>query len=361
MGHVSAGAVRVVAAMSGGVDSSVAAALLKEQGYDVTGVTMRMTAAHGASPGGASRCADPAADAGRVARALGIPHHVVDVSDVFEERVISYFCREYSLGRTPNPCLVCNRYIKFGELVGIAREMGAAYVATGHYARTRFDSSLGRHLLLRGVDLRKDQSYVLYALQQDQLSTALFPLGGMRKPEVRRKAAQLGLPVADKPESQEICFIAQGDYRGFLQERCPSVAREGPIVDTSGRVLGRHRGLAFYTVGQRKGLGLAGGTPLYVLDLDYAGNTLVVGSAPETLRSSCIVSEPNFIPFPALTGEMEVACKIRYRAEAAPAVISPNPDSTVTVTFSTPQRAITPGQAAVFYDGDIVVGGGFIR
>ncbi|MGE5541533.1 MAG: tRNA 2-thiouridine(34) synthase MnmA [Bacillota bacterium] len=360
MGH--SGPLRVVAAMSGGVDSSVAAALLKEQGCDVIGVTLRMTARRGAEPAaGCPRCADPAADAAKVALALGIPHQVVDVSDLFEERVISYFCREYSQGRTPNPCLVCNRFIKFGELVRIAREMGASHVATGHYARTRYEPSSGRHLLLKGTDQRKDQSYVLYALQQDQLATAIFPLGGMRKLEVRRKAAQIGLPVADKPDSQEICFIAHNDYRGFLQERYPSIARPGPVVDASGRVLGRHKGLAFYTVGQRKGLGLATGTPLYVLALDYARNTLVVGNAPETFRTSCIVSDPNFIPFPSLTGEMKIACKIRYRAEAAPAVISPNPDSTVTVTFAAPQRAITPGQAAVFYDGEVVVGGGFIR
>lgn len=372
VGSVNGGRARIVAAMSGGVDSSVAAALLKEQGFDVIGVTMRM------KPPSVGPVA-AAEDAERVARVLDIPHYVLDVSEVFERHVISYFCGEYALGRTPNPCLACNRFIKFGELLRLAREMGATHVATGHYARTRHDQALGRHLLLRGLDQRKDQSYVLYALDQDQIAAAMFPVGGMRKADVRQAAARFNLPVLDKAESQEICFIESGDYRGFLEDRCPSVAREGPIVDTSGRVLGRHKGLAFYTVGQRKGLGLARGVPLYVVELDYRRNTLVVGCAPETLRSDCVVSDANFIPFSVLTGRMEVTCKIRYKAEEVPAVISPGADSlanrpaanrpgvdtassrTVLVTFSRPQRAITPGQSAVFYDGEVVVGGGVIQ
>jgi tRNA-specific 2-thiouridylase len=341
--------------MSGGVDSSVAAALLKERGHDVVGVTLLTSPSAEAG----------ARDAENAARALGIPHRVLDVSEKFEEHVVSYFCAEYSAGRTPNPCVVCNRRIKFGELLQAARAMGAAALATGHYARTTRSATGdgrdgGRYLLLKGSDRDKDQSYALYSLDQEQLAAALFPVGGMTKKAVRETARRLGLPVADKPESQEICFIPSGDYRDFLRRRCPGGDTPGPILDTSGRVLGTHDGLWSYTVGQRRGLGIASREPLYVVRIDRPRNALIVGTAAEASRRECRVAQVNFIPFDRLAGPMEVGCKVRYRAEETPAVIRPGPDSTVHVMFSRPERAVTPGQSAVFYDGDVVVGGGVI-
>ncbi|NPV70638.1 MAG: tRNA 2-thiouridine(34) synthase MnmA [Firmicutes bacterium] len=364
--------------MSGGVDSSVAAALLREQGYDVVGVTMQIwpdVAEDEAYSHGGCCSVTAAHDARRVAAVLGIPHYVLNFKEVFAGRVISNFCAEYESGRTPNPCLICNRDIKFGELLGKARELGASFVATGHYARVVTDPSTGRRLLLKGVDRGKDQSYALYMLSQEQLAAAMFPLGGMRKTEVRRLAARLGLPTADKPESQEICFVTSGDYREFLESRHPRVATPGPIVDRSGNVLGTHRGLAFYTVGQRRGLGIAKEIPLYVIDIDPARNALVVGTAGEAMSSEFAVYQANFIPFDSLTGPLDVRCKIRYRAAEAPATIEPidsvawssSPGGRLTqnrrarVRLHEPQRAITPGQSAVFYDGEVVVGGGIIE
>ena len=341
----------------------MAAALLIEEGYDVIGATMQVwpdvpeeeAAAHGGC------CSVAAAtDARRVAAVLGIPHYVLNFRDLFEETVIADFCSEYALGRTPNPCLVCNRVIKFGALLRKARELGASFVATGHYARVTGDPSSGRRLLLKGLDPRKAQSYALYMLTQEQLGAAVFPLGEMRKTEVRRLAARLGLPTADKPESQEICFVTSGDYRDFLRRRAAGFGRPGPILGTRGNVLGMHEGLPFYTVGQRRGLGVARGRPLYVIDIDPARNALVVGTAAEAERREFAIAHANFIPFDRLSGPIRVTCKIRYRASEAPATVEPLDDGRAFVRLDTPQRGVTPGQSAVFYDGDVVVGGGII-
>ncbi|MBX5465647.1 MAG: tRNA 2-thiouridine(34) synthase MnmA, partial [Clostridia bacterium] len=280
-------AVRVVAAMSGGVDSSVAAALLVRQGYEVIGVTMQIWQAR--DPAEEARlggcCSLGAvADARRVAELLGIPYYVLNLQEAFRRAVIDDFVREYARGRTPNPCIVCNREIKFAALLERARELGAEYVASGHYARAGWDAGRGRWVLRRGRDARKDQSYVLYPLEQEQLAHVLFPLGGMEKAETRRLAAELGLPVAAKPESQEICFVRDGDYAAFLEGEIPDRFRPGPIVDRRGRLLGTHRGLPRYTVGQRRGLGVAAREPLYVLEVDAERNRLVVGTAAEAGR-----------------------------------------------------------------------------
>lgn len=353
---------KVLVAMSGGVDSSVAAALLKQQGYQVVGVTMQIwpdVSEEEADRHGGCCSLAAAEDARRVANLLGIPHYVLNLKKVFEEKVISYFCDEYVSGRTPNPCVLCNRDIKFGALLWKAKQIGAEYVATGHYARVVQDPS-GRFLLLRGVDRTKDQSYALYMLRQYQLAAAIFPLGSLTKVQVRQIAAELGLPVAEKPESQEICFVTSGNYAEFVRKRKPEHFRPGPILDTSGRVIGTHRGLPYYTVGQRRGLGISAPEPLYVIRIDARRNAIVVGNKEETLAKSFLVSNPNFIPFDTLSEPLKVTCKIRYRSEEAPATVSPAGCAQVRVDFDVPQRAITPGQSAVFYDGEMVIGGGII-
>ena len=359
---------RVVVAMSGGVDSSVAAALLKQQGYDVIGITMQVwpdvSEEEAYRSGG---CCSLAAveDARRVAGMLGIPHYVLNLKEIFEERVIANFCHEYIIGRTPNPCLICNRDIKFGALLARAMEIDASYVATGHYARIA-RSPDGRFLLLRGVDREKDQSYALYMLTQDQLSRAMFPLGNMKKAEVRRMAREIGLPVAEKAESQEICFVTSGSYADFIRRRYPGRFKPGPIIDcTTGRIVGIHRGLPEYTIGQRRGLRVEAGKPMYVIDIDAKGNTVMVGPKEKTFSSGLIASSVNFIPFEELGEPMRVTCKVRYRAEEAGGIIerytSSGRQKMVKLTFDEPQRAIAPGQSAVFYDGEVVVGGGIIE
>lgn len=354
---------RVVVAMSGGVDSSVAAALLVEQGYEVIGVTMQiwpeLAPEEEARRGG---CCSLGAveDARRVADLLGIPYYVLNLREVFAAEVVDYFVAEYAAGRTPNPCIACNRRVKFEPLLRKALELGAARLATGHYARLEYDPARGRHLLRRGVDRRKDQSYVLYCLRQDQLRRLLFPLGGYTKEEVRRMAAARGLPVAGKPESQEICFVEDDDHGRFVAERAPGAARPGPILDAAGRRLGTHRGLAYYTIGQRRGLGLAADRPLYVVEIDAARNALIVAPEEETRRAGMLVRDLNFIPFDRLEGEMAADVQIRYKAEPRPARIRPVGEDEVEVRFDAPQRSIAPGQAAVFYRGDLVIGGGVI-
>lgn len=355
---------RVVVAMSGGVDSAVAAALLVQQGYEVIGVTMQIwesvTPEEEARRGG---CCSLAAvdDARRVADLLGIPYYVLNMRGEFAANVIDYFVGEYARGRTPNPCIACNARVKFETLLRKALELGADHLATGHYARLELDRETGRYLLRRGVDRRKDQSYVLYNLRQEQMRHLLFPLGEYTKAEVRRLAAERGLPVAEKPESQEICFVEDDDHAGFVAERAPEAVRPGPILDARGNMIGTHRGLPHYTVGQRRGLGIAADRPLYVTEIDAGRNAIVVGTAEETLRRGMRVAEVNFIPFDRLTEELAVTCQIRYKAEPQPAVIRPAGDQAVDVEFSEPQRAVTPGQAAVFYQGDLVVGGGTIE
>ena len=353
---------RVLVAMSGGVDSSVAAALLVERGYECIGVTMQLwpedlPLAH------ESGCCSLSAveDARRVANRLGIPYYVLNFAEVFAEAVIDRFAEEYLRGRTPNPCIVCNEKVKFGAFLEKALELDCDYVATGHYARVEYDPRRERYLLMRGVDRKKDQSYTLYGLTQEQLARTLLPLGTYEKEEVRGIARRLGLVTADKPDSQEICFVPGGDYRSFIERYAPGSVRPGPIVDLEGNVLGEHRGVAFYTVGQRKGLGIHRREPLYVVAIDAASNTVVVGPK-EAVRGSALLARPvNFVAVPALEGAMEVECMIRYRTSGARATIEPHPDGGVVTRFEEPQAAIAPGQSVVWYDGDVVVGGGIIE
>ncbi len=355
---------KVMVGMSGGVDSSVAAALLLKKGYDVIGVTLQIWMDMGeerkAVEGG---CCSLSAvdDARRVAAKLGIPYYVLNFKDIFEERVINYFKNEYLSGRTPNPCIACNRYVKFGAMLNKAMAMGIDYVATGHYARIEYSEERGRYLLRKSVTDRKDQTYALYNLTQEQLARTLMPVGDYTKERVREIARELGLTVASKPDSQEICFVEDNNYARFITENTNAPIEPGDFVDTKGNVLGRHKGIIFYTIGQRKGLGIALGKPMYVVAIDVKNNRVVLGEEEEVYSDTLIASDVNFISIDRLEGEMRVKAKIRYNASEADAVISPVDNGRVKVVFDSPQRAITPGQSVVFYDGDIVVGGGVIE
>ncbi len=345
--------------MSGGVDSSVAALLLQQQGYDVIGVTMKLYSLdHADLPDYYRGCCtvDDVEDARRVCQRLGVPHYVLNVQQEFESFVIDYFCSEYQKGRTPHPCIACNDKIKFNFLSHRAQALGASYVATGHYARIEGDGEKS-FSLRKGLDEAKDQSYVLYGMGQDELAHTLMPVGAYAKDEIREMALEAGFPNAAKPDSQDICFIPFGDYKAFLKERIE--ATPGEIVDTGGTVLGRHEGIEMFTVGQRRGLGLATGEPRYVVRLEPAGNRVVVGGQEDLYRREFAVSRVNFVSGKAPEGPAPVSVKIRYKFQEAPAMLEATGDGAL-VVFDEPQRAITPGQAAVFYEGDRVLGGGVI-
>ncbi len=353
---------RVVVAMSGGVDSSVAAALLQEQGCEVIGMTMQIwdyanfTAKQGDTFG--TCCSlDDVHDARRVADGLGIPFYVVNFEEEFEKSVIDKFCDDYFSGRTPNPCVLCNQILKFETLLRRARELEADYLVTGHYARIRHD---GEHYhLCKGEDHSKDQSYFLFTLTQEQMQFVRFPLADITKDEVRQHAARLGLRVAEKPESQDICFVPDGDYVRFLEEQRGAGTMNGDIVHVNGTVLGTHAGIYRYTIGQRRGLGLSWPEPLYVVALDAPNRRVIVGEKSHLSVTICRVGDLTWsIPVPQ--EPFRTACRIRYRHQEVPATITPCADGSVDVCFDTPQQGVTPGQAAVFYDGDCVLGGGWI-
>jgi tRNA-specific 2-thiouridylase len=352
---------RIVVAMSGGVDSSVAAALLVEQGHDVIGLSMQLyDQREGQIRFGSCCTIDDLHDARRVAAAVGFPHYIVNLEQRFNEQVISNFVREYASGRTPVPCVHCNGDLKFAALAERARGFGAEAVATGHYARVERDPMTGRYRLARGVDAVKDQSYFLFTLTQDQLAEASFPVGGLRKEEVRAHARRLGLRVAEKRDSYELCFVADGDHAAFVERRAPAVAASGVITDRDGRVLGRHEGTHRFTIGQRKGLGLRSPIPLYVVDIEPERRRVVVGPRDALERSSLTASGVNWISGETPAGPIRADARIRYRHREAPAAITPLAGARARVEFDDPQAAITPGQAVVFFDGDQVLGGGWI-
>jgi len=367
---------RVVCGMSGGVDSSATAALLLEQGYDVVGITLKLWPQDCVNRA-EDKCCGPQAvtDARSVCHKLGIPYYLIDEAAEFQKHVIQYFADEYKAGRTPNPCVMCNQNLKFGRLIDRADQLGADFIATGHFARVErpLTPSLspsdggrvakpgeGRYLLKRGRDLRKDQSYFLFSLRQDQLARAMFPLGDKTKSDTREVARHCKLKTADKEESMEICFVPDNNYGGFLQQANLVQKHRGEIVDTRGQVLGQHDGIEFYTIGQRKGLGLSSPKPLYVVELDPERNRVVVGDDTMLDREEFVAERCNWHPFDQLPGPIEVTAKIRYNHPGTPATLTPLGENRVRVRLHIPQRAITPGQAAVFYQDDLVVGGGWI-
>ena len=352
---------RVLVGMSGGVDSSATAALLLEQGFDVVGVTLKLWPQDCVNRA-EDKCCGPQAvmDARSVSASLGIPYYLIDESAEFQQRVIRYFADEYRAGRTPNPCVMCNQHLKFGTLLDRARQLGCDRIATGHFARVDRTPE-GRVLLRRGRDLRKDQSYFLFSLRQNQLSKVLFPLGEKSKSDTREVARECGLRTADKEESMEICFVPDKDYGHFLEQSKLVERHRGEIVDTAGKLLGHHEGIEFYTIGQRRGLGITSPKPQYVVELDAVNNRVVVGDDSDLSRTDFTVDTCNWIPWDQPPGPFECTAKIRYNHPGAAATVTPGPDGTAAVRMHEPARAVTPGQACVFYQDDLVVGGGWIR
>lgn len=353
---------RALIAMSGGVDSSVAAYLMLAKGFQCAGATMRQFRNSDVHWAGASSCCSwrDMEDAAKIAYRLGIPHTVLDFTEEFRREVMDKFAQIYEKGETPNPCLDCNRCMRAGHLLEYARKMGFDVVATGHYARIVYDDTLGRYLLKRGLDKSKDQSYVHYAMTQKQLAHTRFPLGELRKDDVRKLAGRLGFSNARKRDSQDICFVPDGDYAAFLEQRTGKTYPPGDFLDLDGNVVGRHRGVVRYTIGQRRGLGLPMGERVYVCAKDLVKNTVTIGPESALYSSGLIAGDVNWIAFDALAAPLRVTVQTRYRQQDRPAAVTPQADGTVQVDFYQPQRAVTPGQAAVFYDGDTVLGGGTI-
>ncbi len=347
---------KAIIAMSGGVDSSVAAYIMKKQGYDLKGITLKLYNAE-------ENCLTnkDIEDAKNVCENLDIPFEVYNFTDNFKEKVIDKFVRTYEEGGTPNPCIECNRHLKFKKLLDVAKEQGYDLVVTGHYAKVEYDETLKRYLLKKGEDDSKDQTYVLYSLTQEQLKRTAMPLGDITKNEAREIAKSLDFVNFDKADSQDICFVKDGDYGKFIEEYTGKKSKEGKFVDKDGNVLGAHKGIINYTIGQRKGLGLSLKAPMYVCEKNIESNTVVLGFTEDLMSDTLIASDVNFIPFDKLERELRVTAKARYKQKEEFATISPLPDGRVLVKFDTPQRAITKGQAVVFYDGDIVVGGGTIE
>lgn len=353
---------KAIIAMSGGVDSSVAAYLMKEAGYECIGATMKLydNAEIGMDKEKTCCSLKDTEDAGNVARSFGMPFYVLNFTDEFEKEVIGRFVDTYMEGGTPNPCIECNRYLKFKKLMQRMYELDCDYVVTGHYARIAYDEKTGRYLLKKGMDESKDQSYVLYNLTQEQLSHTLFPLGEYHKSEIREIAKGLGIVNAEKPDSQDICFVPDGDYARFIEDYCGKTFPEGDFVKEDGTVLGRHKGMIRYTIGQRKGLGLALPEPLYVCEKRMDTNTVVLGKNERLFHDTLEAADLNWITFEEITEPVRCKAKIRYKQKEADATIEKISDEKVRVTFDEPQRGITPGQAVVFYDGDLVLGGGKI-